>query len=128
MAIIEETTPPQKDAYDEFIEIIIEKIEKAMRNDLGNITADFLENMKSAKEEKLKAIYEEFIAEFKKELESKQVEIEYAHRIINIQATLLSKIMEDDKESVLRVLHNVNLSEDELELLSGKTKIKEERS
>jgi hypothetical protein len=127
MPTIEETQPPQKDPYEEFIETVLDRVEKTMKKELDTIKAEFLEKIRIAEEEKINDIYDECRMEFKKEIENKQIEIEQAYRIVNIQAALLSRILEENKDSVLRVLHTANLSEDELVLLSGNTRMRQER-
>jgi len=110
-----------KDVYDEFIQTLVKRMEKAMKIELEEIKGQFMDKAKKFEDERLKMLSEEYKGQIRKEIEQKDAELEYRQRIINIQAALLSRLIDENRDTVLRVLQNANLSEEDLQMLSGET-------
>jgi len=122
-----EENSPDENVYEAFIQTFIQRLEKSMRVELEDIKNQFLEKIKQYEEEKLRQIAEAYRQKLQMELEQKENEIEHNQRIINIQAALLSRLIEENRNTVLKVLENADLSEDDLLLLSGEPRMTRER-
>jgi hypothetical protein len=123
----ENSEKPGEDVYEEFIATFVERVEAGMRKELGDLKAQFLEKARKYEEERLKEITDTYRNRLQREVEQLESEIEHNQRIINIQAALLSRLIEENRSSVLKVLENADLSEDDLLLLSGEQRMVRER-
>lgn len=113
--------------FEDLMRIIEDRMSILLREEFGSIRDRFVERAKKAEEEKLKALLDEYRKIFMRQLERKEAELQSAQKVINIQAALLSRLAQQDRDNVVRVLRNANLSEDELQLLSGDQQMRLER-
>jgi Mg2+ and Co2+ transporter CorA len=94
--------------------------EEIIRKELQKVRDEFLKEAEALERDRLTAIEARLRKDFEKELRDKTEEIERAFRIINIQTAILSRLYENNKDILLQILRDADISEDDLKILSGR--------
>jgi len=94
--------------------------EDVIRKELQKVRDEFLKEAEALEKERLSAIEARVREDFQKDLLQKTEEIERAFRIINIQTAILSRLYEHNKDILLQILRDADISEDDLKILSGR--------
>jgi len=91
----------------------MQKYQPEIQNELEKTREQFLNEIKE-READLKNRLE---ARYKEKIEKKGEELGYACRIIDVQNAILSKVFENDRDTLLKVLRDAEITEDDLKAL-----------
>lgn len=109
------SSPPQ---YGSFVIDKSALTEDVIRRELVRVREEFLIEAKKLESEKISKIERSVKAQYDAQLRRSRDELSRALRIINIQNAIISKLYEKNKNTLIRVLREADISEQELRILS----------
>jgi hypothetical protein len=117
---VEGTAPAQPAVSSSFVIDRQALEEDVIRRELQRVRDEFLKEAGRIEKERMTALEAKLKKDYEDELNNRTEEIERAYRIINIQTAILSRLYELDKDVLLQILHDANISEEDLKILSGR--------
>ncbi len=93
--------------------------EGLIQRELGKVREEFLIEARKIEEERIAMIKADLNKKYEDQLRETYATVETANKVINIQNAILGKIMEKDKDLLLKVLDDAGITEEDINLLAN---------
>jgi predicted nucleotide-binding protein (sugar kinase/HSP70/actin superfamily) len=93
--------------------------EEIIHRELSRIREDFLKEARKIETHRFNILEAKMREKYDAEIQKKDDALSRASRVVNIQNALLSRVYESDKEILLKILQEADISEEDLRILSG---------
>jgi len=94
-------------------------LENKMEQELAKVREEFLINAKKLQEERIAEIQVDLEAKYGKEIQKAHADLDNSYRVINIQNAIFAKLFESNKDVLLKVLDEIDVTQEDLEVLAS---------
>ena len=97
--------------------------EEGIKRELEKVRDEFLQEAGKLEAERMVVLEAQCEEKYRSQLEEIDKEVNKAYRIINIQNAILTKIFESNKDALLNVIKDLDITEKDLEILASGGKL-----
>jgi hypothetical protein len=95
--------------------------EDMIRRELQTVRDEFVTEAKKLEVERIALLETELKEKYENEYKKKDNDLSKAVRIINIQNAILSRLYDEDKQALIKILRAADISEEDLKILAART-------